>query len=53
MEALIVSTMAVSWRIDKRAAALLGPYALWVAFAGLLNEEIYRLNPPTAFAAHP
>ena len=32
------------WRIDRWAALLLVPYAGWVAFACLLNLELWRLN---------
>ncbi|GAC1363230.1 MAG: TspO/MBR family protein [Herpetosiphon sp.] len=31
-------------RIDRRAAALLVPYLLWVSFAAVLNGAIWRLN---------
>ena len=32
------------WRIDRLAGALFAPYALWVAFAMVLNASIWRLN---------
>jgi len=32
------------WRIDRIAAALLVPYALWVAFASVLTFALWRLN---------
>lgn len=32
-------------RVDGPAAALMGPYVAWTAFAGALNEEIVRRNP--------
>jgi tryptophan-rich sensory protein len=35
---------AVSSRVDKSAAWMMAPYLAWVSFAGLLNEEIVRLN---------
>jgi tryptophan-rich sensory protein len=44
LEATIVGTMFLFRRIDGLAAALLAPYALWVAFATLLNVAIWRLN---------
>ena len=44
LEAAIVGTILVFRRIDGLAAALLVPYALWVAFATLLNFTIWRLN---------
>jgi benzodiazapine receptor len=31
-------------RVDRRAGWMLVPYAAWVAFATLLNFEIWRLN---------
>ena len=42
--AVIVATMALFARIDRRAAALLVPYLLWVGFATALNYELWRLN---------
>jgi tryptophan-rich sensory protein len=27
----------VAWKIDKKSAILLFPYAFWVGFAGILN----------------
>ena len=41
---LIVATIAVFRRVDRRAAALLVPYLLWVSFATVLNFELWRLN---------
>lgn len=41
---LIVATIAVFRRVDRRAAALLVPYLAWVTFAAVLNFEIWRLN---------
>lgn len=45
LEAAVLGTIFVFRRIDGLAAALLVPYALWVAFATLLNVTIWRLNP--------
>jgi len=42
--AAIVATIAGAWRVDRRAALLLVPYLAWVAFATLLNLQIWRLN---------
>ncbi|WP_276300210.1 TspO/MBR family protein [Halorussus lipolyticus] len=42
--ATILATMAAFARIDRRAAALLVPYLVWVGFATALNYEIWRLN---------
>ena len=44
LEAAILATMLAFRRIDGVAAALLVPYALWVAFATVLNVTIWRLN---------
>jgi tryptophan-rich sensory protein len=30
----------ITWKIDKKSALLLVPYALWVGFAGILNYLI-------------
>ncbi|HEX4383552.1 MAG TPA: TspO/MBR family protein [Myxococcales bacterium] len=53
LETLIVGTLYAALKVDAPAATMLAPYAAWVAFAGVLNEEIVRRNPPSAFAAHP
>jgi benzodiazapine receptor len=42
--AAILATLLAFRRIDGLAAALLVPYALWVAFATVLNCAIWRLN---------
>ncbi|WP_433623821.1 TspO/MBR family protein [Halomicrococcus sp. NG-SE-24] len=42
--AAIVATIALFSRVDRRAALLLVPYLAWVAFATVLNYEIWRLN---------
>jgi len=42
--ALILLTARRFWRIDRVAGLLLAPYAAWVAFAAVLNFEIWRLN---------
>jgi translocator protein len=41
---LVVATIALFRPLDRLAAACLVPLALWVAFASLLNFEIWRLN---------
>lgn len=46
--AAIVAFIAFSRRHDAIAAWLFVPYAAWVAFATLLNEEIWRLNGSAA-----
>lgn len=40
----IMINIVVFKKISKAAAWLLAPYLLWVAFAGLLNLNIYILN---------
>ena len=42
--AAISVTAVLFWRIDRVAGWLLVPYAAWVAFAGLLNFALWRLN---------
>jgi tryptophan-rich sensory protein len=44
LEAAILATLISFRNIDRIAAALLVPYALWVAFAAALNIAIWRLN---------
>lgn len=41
---VILVNLALFWRIDRLAGGLLAPYAAWVAFAGVLNFSIWRLN---------
>ncbi|GAA0542566.1 TspO/MBR family protein [Halorubrum ejinorense] len=41
---LVVATIALFDRIDRRAAALLVPYLAWVCFATALNYGIWALN---------
>ncbi len=41
---LIVATLVVFWRIDRLAGLCLLPLAFWVAFATVLNFEVWRLN---------
>ncbi len=42
--AAIITTIALSWRVDQAAAWLLVPYLAWVSFATLLNAALWRLN---------
>ena len=42
---MILATIRRFWPLDRLAAALLAPYAAWVAFATVLNAAIWRLNP--------
>ncbi|MBN9075090.1 MAG: tryptophan-rich sensory protein [Rhizobiales bacterium] len=41
---VILITIALFWQLDGIAAVCLVPLAAWVAFATLLNFEIWRLN---------
>jgi translocator protein len=41
----ILVTIRRFWPLDRIAAALLVPYAAWVAFATALTAEVARLNP--------
>lgn len=41
---LVAATVVAFRRVDRRAAALLAPYLLWVAFAAILNFELWRAN---------
>jgi translocator protein len=40
----ILATLSSFWRRSTAAGLLLVPYAVWVAFAALLNFEFVRLN---------
>jgi tryptophan-rich sensory protein len=42
----VLVLLTIKWFkvVDKRAAYLLIPYACWIAFATILNFEIWRLN---------
>lgn len=40
----VLATLAVFWRRDRMAGALLIPYLAWSGFAFLLNLAIWRLN---------
>jgi tryptophan-rich sensory protein len=39
-------------KVDRRAAALVAPYAGWVGFANLLTEELWRRNRPRGVTIH-
>ncbi|MGA9141205.1 MAG: TspO/MBR family protein [Methanocella sp.] len=43
--AMITLTVNAFYRVDKRAAYLMTPYLLWVAFATCLNAALWLLNP--------
>lgn len=40
----IVAFQIATWKADRISAILFAPYAVWVAFASLLNFAIVRLN---------
>jgi translocator protein len=40
----VTAYTAVARKLDKPAALMMVPYLGWLAFAGYLNEEIWRLN---------
>ena len=42
--AMILVTVRRFWLLDRLAAMLLVPYAVWVAFAIVLNAAIWHLN---------
>lgn len=42
--AAVIAAAAAFWRIDRPAGAMMVPYAAWVAFASVLNWEIWRLS---------
>ena len=44
LELSIIATILAAARISLVAAALLTPYALWTAFASVLNFRIWQLN---------
>ena len=41
---VILAFIATARRVDSISALLFAPYALWVAFASLLNAAIFMLN---------
>ena len=45
LEVTCIALAALAWRISTAAGALLLPYVLWVAFAGVLNGAIVRMSP--------
>jgi benzodiazapine receptor len=41
---VILATTVTFWKVSKPAGALMAPYLLWVAFAGVLNALIWKMN---------
>lgn len=48
LQAAVIGYILEARKVDKAAAALFAPYAAWIAFAAVLNEEIVRRNPNAA-----
>jgi tryptophan-rich sensory protein len=44
--ASVALLVVLAWPVDRRAALLLVPYLVWVAFAGALNAAVVQLNAP-------
>lgn len=44
LELTIIATAVAAARVSMTATALLTPYALWTAFASVLNFRIWQLN---------
>jgi tryptophan-rich sensory protein len=44
LELTCLVLVALAWPASRLAAGLLLPYAAWVAFAGLLNGSVVRMN---------
>ncbi|MBT0668613.1 tryptophan-rich sensory protein [Novosphingobium profundi] len=45
LDVLVLVTILLFWRVRTRAALLLVPYLLWVAFATYLNFAFLQANP--------
>ena len=41
---LILATVGAFWSVSRAAGWMMVPYLIWVAFAGVLNYAIWRLN---------
>jgi tryptophan-rich sensory protein len=50
LEAAIIWTLVLFGKIHYGAAVLFVPYAMWVAFAGVLNANIWWLNRMNGFS---
>jgi translocator protein len=48
LQSAVVGYIVEARKVDETAAALFVPYAAWLGFAALLNEEIVRRNPDAA-----
>lgn len=47
MWSTIAAFIVLAWPLDSRAALLFVPYLAWASFAGVLNYEVWRMNPAT------
>lgn len=45
LDAAVLVTIVLFWKVRRAAALLLVPYLLWILFATVLNYEFLRLNP--------
>ena len=45
LDALLVATVVLFWRVRPLAGVLLLPYLLWVAFATALTYSVWQRNP--------
>lgn len=48
LQSAVIGYMLEARKVDRTAATLFIPYAAWIGFAALLNEEIARRNPNAA-----
>lgn len=53
LDAAVVVTLVLAWRVRPVAGLLLLPYLAWVLFATALNWQILSLNPQADGAAGP
>ncbi|WKZ29262.1 MAG: TspO/MBR family protein [Patescibacteria group bacterium] len=45
LDLTVIVLIVLAWPISRLAAALLVPYAAWVAFASYLTYSVWKLNP--------
>ena len=48
LDAAVIVTAVLFWKVRRGAALLLVPYFAWILFATLLNWQFLQLNPPSA-----
>ena len=44
LDAVVLTTLVLFWRIHRGAGALFVPYLAWISFASLLNFSLWWLN---------